>query len=443
MSTQVELYGPVGEAVRTVAPKVETDPVGIYMATLSLWSAAISGTVTVEGRAPLVWSALVAKTGRGKGTALRAAKHIAGPGIGRFLDTHTASGLTSGASLVNALYEAQENSSETEHGTDVRLFVEEEEWQETLRRVKRDPSFTGKLRLAWDGSVLRNTTKEGPQEVRDPRMVMHTHCTPSDWNKYVSADEAAGGSYNRILPVILGSAHLIRKRSALPHVDPFSEAYAWATVKPRVMVMDAWAEDLYYVIRRYASILSESLPEVEAAMIQRTAEQTLRVAACLAAADMTEVITEDILLAAFSLVRRSVRDVLVLTRGQATAAKAPVRTLEEKVRERIASLGGKASSSDLLPFLRVSKAAVEAIPGIVMSQARNGKQGRPVTFYSFREKQEPAEPTAERPKAVAAATRPTPKQVTVRIPAHETTNVVRRQAAPVAVETDNPFAALV
>jgi hypothetical protein len=38
--------------------------------------------------------------------------------------------------------------------------------------------------------------------------------------------------------------------------------------------------------------------------------------------------------------------------------KAPMRTLEEKVRERIASLGGRASSSDLLPFLRVSKAAV-------------------------------------------------------------------------------------
>ncbi|MFJ5528224.1 hypothetical protein [Streptomyces sp. NPDC093261] len=71
--------------------------------------------------------------------------------------------------------------------------------------------------------------------------------------------------------------------------------------------MDAWAEDLFYVIRRYGSILSESLPEVEAAMIQRTAEQALRVAACLAAADMTEVITEDILLAAFSLGRRSVR----------------------------------------------------------------------------------------------------------------------------------------
>ncbi|MFE4716230.1 hypothetical protein ACFRLW_07235 [Streptomyces sp. NPDC056728] len=438
MSTQVEMYGAIGEAVRTVAPEVETDPVGIYMATLSLWSAAISGTVTVEGRAPLVWSSLVAKTGRGKGTALRAAKHIAGPGIGRFLHTHTASGLTSGASLVNALYEAQENSSETEHGTDVRMFVEEEEWQETLRRVKRDPSFTGKLRLAWDGAALRNMTKEGPQEVREPRMVFHAHCTPSDWNKYVSADEAAGGSYNRILPVILGSAHLIRKRSALPAVDPFSEAYAWATAKRRVMVMDAWAEDLYYVIRRYGSILAESLPEVEAAMIQRTAEQTLRVAACLAAADMTEVVTEDILLAAFSLVRRSVRDVLALTRGKATAIKAPVRTLEEKVRERIASLGGKASSSDLLPFLRVSKAAVEAIPGIVMSQARNGKQGRPVTFYSFEEKQRPANSESGTQHAasprVAAAVKTTPKRITVRIPA---------QAVLVSVQADNPFAALI
>ncbi|MET8094842.1 hypothetical protein ABZV29_00005 [Streptomyces sp. NPDC005236] len=176
-------------------------------------------------------------------------------------------------------------------------------------------------------------------------------------------------------------------------------------------------------------------------MIQRTAEQTLRVAGCLAAADMTEVITEDILLAAFSLVRRSVRDVLVLTRGQATAAKAPVRTLEEKVRERIASLGGKASSSDLLPFLRVSKAAVEAIPGIVMTQARSGKQGRPVTFYSFdrahavstlASAESDARPVVTR---AVAATKATPKRVTVRIPA--------QAAAPVAVQTDNPFASLI
>ena len=110
------------------------------------------------------------------------------------------------------------------------------------------------------------------------------------------------------------------------------------------------------------------------------------------------------------------------------------------MRERIASLGGKASSSDLLPFLRVSKAAVEALPGLVMTQARNGKQGRPVTFYSFDHAHAVSTPTSAesdaRPVAAraVAATKATPKRVTVRIPA---------QAAPVAVQTDNPFAALI
>ncbi|MFK0216994.1 hypothetical protein ACIQWN_02265 [Streptomyces vinaceus] len=203
MSTPV-LYGPIGRAVRTTSPYVETDALGMYVAALSMWSAAIGGTVKVSSRGNarpvLLWSALVAGTGRGKGTALRGAQHALGPALGRFLATHTTSGITSGAALVNVLYEQQEATAETEAGTDRRLLVCEEEWSEVLRRVKRDASFTTKLRTAWDGATLRNTTKEGPQEVKAPAMVLHAHVTPSDWQRYVGASEGAGGSYNRILP---------------------------------------------------------------------------------------------------------------------------------------------------------------------------------------------------------------------------------------------------
>ncbi len=110
------------------------------MAALSMWSAAVCGTVKVSSRGNarpvLLWSALVAGTGRGKGTALRAAH------------------------------------------------------------------------------------KEEAQEVRDPAIVLHCHVTPSDWTKYVGESEAAGGSYNRILPFLLGSVPMLDDdRVSLPKVD--------------------------------------------------------------------------------------------------------------------------------------------------------------------------------------------------------------------------------
>ena len=43
MSTPV-LFGPIGRAVRKIAPFLEADPLGVYVAALSFWSAAIGGT---------------------------------------------------------------------------------------------------------------------------------------------------------------------------------------------------------------------------------------------------------------------------------------------------------------------------------------------------------------------------------------------------------------
>jgi hypothetical protein len=55
---------------------------------------------------------------------------------------------------------------------------------------------------------------------------------------------------------------------------------------------------MWRVVRRYARILGETLPEGQAVFIERTAEQTLRVAACLAASESSETITEEMLSAA-------------------------------------------------------------------------------------------------------------------------------------------------
>jgi hypothetical protein len=392
MSTPV-LYGPIGRAVQRIAPYLEADALGVYVAALSMWSAAIGGTVKVSSRGSarpvLLWSALVAGTGRGKGTALRAAQHLLDPALGRFLATHTTSGITSGASLVNHLWEQQEATTETERGRDVRALVVEEEWTEILKRVKRDPSFTTKLRAAWDGTTLRNTTKEEAQEVRDPAMVLHSHITPSDWERYVGQSDAAGGSYNRILPFLLGSVPMLDDdRVSLPKVDgsDLADAYAWATVRPRVLTLSETARPLWRIVRRYARILGETLPEAQAVFIERTAEQTLRVAGCLAAAECSETITGEMLAAAFTLVRRSVQDAVRISRGaDAPKAKRQPARLADKVRARIELHGGRATSSQILPYVGASADEVKALPEIIVTVERSGKTGRPATVFTLRD----------------------------------------------------------
>ncbi|APU40560.1 DUF3987 domain-containing protein [Streptomyces sp. TN58] len=444
------LYGPIGRAVRKITPFLETDPLGVYVAALSMWSAAIGGTVKVSSRGSrrpvLVWSALCAGTGRGKGTALRAAIQVLDGSLGRFLATHTTSGITSGASLVNHLWEQQEATAETEHGRDVRALVVEEEWTEVLKRVKRDPSFTTKLRAAWDGATVRNTTKDEAQEVRDPAMVLHSHITPSDWAKYVGESEAAGGSYNRILPFLLGSVPMLDDdRISLPKVDgsELSDAYGWATARPRVITLSEDARPLWRIVRRYARILGETLPEAQAVFIERTAEQTLRVAACLAASECSETVTEEILSAAFTLVRRSVQDAVRITKGaNAPKMKRQPLSLTEKVRARIELHGGQATSSQILPYVGATAEEVKALPGIVVTVDRSGKTGRPATVFTL-----PGDSSGDAVPQPASAEReenraPVVRLDTYRPAAKQAKELVPANRPAVPVLASNPFRAL-
>ncbi|MEU8588182.1 DUF3987 domain-containing protein [Streptomyces sp. NPDC048664] len=303
-----------------------------------------------------------------------------------------------------------------------------EEWSEVLRRVKRDPSFTTKLRTAWDGATLRNTTKDEAQEVRDPAMALHCPVTPSDWAKYVGKSEAAGGSYNRILPFLLGSVPLLNDdRVSLPEVDgrELADPYGWAKARPRVITLAEDARSLGRIVRRYARIPGETLPEGQAVFIERTAEQTLRVAACLAASECSDAVTEEVLSAAFSLVRRSVQDAIRITKGAASPkVKRQPLSLEDKVRARIEMHGGRATSSQVLPYVGATASEVKQLPGIVVTVERSGKSGRPATVFTIRgdssgdsapqpasAEREENRATVVRLDAYRPAPKPTPKPV--------------------------------
>ncbi|WP_367132480.1 MULTISPECIES: DUF3987 domain-containing protein [Streptomyces] len=452
MSTPV-LYGPIGAGVRQVAPFVETDPLGIYVAALSMWSAAISGTVKVgsqgSARPVVVWSALVGKSSRGKGKAKRAAKHIVDKALGRFLATHTTASLTSGAALVNHLWQKQDATKDSEQGRDTRTLLLEEEWSETLKAA--DKRYRTKLRVAWDGGTLDNTTKNDPQVVRDPALVLHAHITHSDLDQYVlkNKTQAGGGSYNRILFFLLNTVPMMDDDDIpFPPVDgdALYHAYKWATAERRTISLAPEAKPLWRKIRRYSRILNESLPEGEGGYIERTAEQTLRIAACLAASECSELITEDILFAAFTLVRRSVQDVMRLVRAGAQGeVKRLPRSLMDKVRDRIEMYGGKATSSELLPYVNASAAEVRALPGVIVGREAQGNGGRPAIVYRLADAQpapapapqaaapeedSPARPAAPAPRPRARAATPAPKK-----PAAQ-------PAKPTPARPENPFLAV-
>ncbi|WP_241838102.1 hypothetical protein [Streptomyces sp. CB03234] len=119
--------------------------------------------------------------------------------------------------------------------------------------------------------------------------------------------------------------------------------------------------------------------------IERTAEQTLRVAACLAASECSEHITEEMLSAAFTLVRRSVQDAVRITKGATSPmVKRQPLSLADKVRARIELHGGRATSSQVLPYVGATASEVKALPEIVVTVERSGKTGRPATVFTLR-----------------------------------------------------------
>lgn len=457
MSTPV-FYGPIGAGVRTVAPYVETDPLGIYVAALSMWSAAISGTVKIQAQGSIrplvVWSALVGKSSRGKGKAKRAAEHIVDKALGRFLAAHTTASLTSGASLVNHLWQKQDATKDTEQGRDIRTLLLEEEWSETLKAA--DKRYPTKLRVAWDGGTLDNGTKQDPQEVKNPDLVLHAHITNSDFAQYIlkNKTQAGGGSYNRILFFHLNTVPMMDDDDIpLPPVngDALFRAYKWATAERRTITLTPEAKPLWRKIRRYTRILNESLPEAEAGYVERTAEQTLRVAACLAASECSELITEERLNAAFTLVRRSVQDVMRLVRAgvEGTVRRQP-RTLMDRVRDRIELYGGMVTGTQLLPYVKATAEQVKALPGMKAIVLRDGKNGRPATYYTFNDEiaeslqQQTKEPPAPQPAAPAKKKPPAPvgKVAAHRSAARPKPEPARPAPASQPRVVENPFLAL-
>lgn len=337
-------YGPIGDAVIAAEPHTEADPVGIYAAILALWSASINGSVTMDnGRPVVVWTVLTGESALGrKGTAKRVASKMLEQSIGKFLDSRTEGGVSSGPSLTQLLYEYQEETMGTEGGTDTRMVVVDEEWSENLKRQTRCPTFASKLRQCWDGATIRHTTTRISMTVETPRLGFHAHITPGEWSEYVKPRDAKGGSFNRLLPVMVeGSKVLSYNHTELyPEIAGLSEAYDWARRTPRRISLSKDAGRRFDELRVQFLHKMADMPPHLRCYVERTPEQIVRVAAVLTATECRTTISRSAIDAAWAFVQYSMRSVEKLVRDDPKMSVKAVKTLPELVREILVRHGG-------------------------------------------------------------------------------------------------------
>ncbi|WP_326827438.1 DUF3987 domain-containing protein [Streptomyces sp. NBC_01751] len=388
-------YGPMGKIVKEAMPTSEADPIGVWAAGLSLYSAAISRTVRLDNRRPVVvWTVLAGRSAIGrKGYALNTATAILGKTkIGGFIHTRRRDGIANGPTLVDTLSKLELETVGQDGGIDGRAIVVEEEWAAVLKDQKRCSKFSTLFRLAWDGKPISNRTKkDGLQSVAQPLLGFHAHITPGEWGKYVSSSEALGGSYNRLLPVLVERSKMLpyNNKPKVPDTAAIQEAFEWATEESRVMSFTREAGERYDEIRAEVEAKMAELPELLASYMERAAEQVQRVAAVLAATEMSEDISKEAVEAAWAFVSYSMASVEKLVKDAATdgGSPKPMKSPEELIRDVLKRHGGDAPSSALLRALwgRMNAAgikdAVADMDDVEMITEKSKGRGAPKTIY--------------------------------------------------------------
>jgi hypothetical protein len=227
--------------------------------------------------------------------------------------------------------------------------------------------------------------------VHEPRLGFHAHITPGEWTEYVKPRDAKGGSFNRLLPVIVQGSKVLPygHKERYPEIAGLSDAYDWARKTPRRMTLSKDAARKYDELR--AAFLDKmlELPADLRCYVERTPEQIIRVAAVLTASEMRTTITRAAITAAWAFVQYSMRSTEKLVRGDDSSSRGrTTKPLPELIREILRDEGGEASSSRMLRRLGVRatatslRAAVESMEDVetVRGKSETGR-GRPPMIY--------------------------------------------------------------
>ncbi|MBT2401062.1 DUF3987 domain-containing protein [Streptomyces sp. ISL-100] len=389
--------GRLGAVVSSLAPHVEWSPVGLLGGLLCAFSAMLPDTRVQRGSGsmPLMLHVLLCGgTGEGKGQSWGIAEAVARDANRTFMSGNVIHGVVGGAGLIQAVADCGEHA-----------LIVDTEYARVLRAGRRQANLSQVLRDLWDGAPVATSRAKDPVQVDAPRVAIMGHITPEEFQANLSGTDRDGGSYNRLLTLPVSQVRWLSERERMPaHLIPEAgELFARAVRFGQRVGTVTLAEDAYDVADTIRHDLLSKARESEdlKPFAARCNEQVRRIAALFALFDMRTEITPDDLHAAASLITHAMDTVETIATGSGskTSKRQPL-SLTEKVRARLELFGGSARSSQLLPYVGASAAEVKALPGIVVTEERQGV-GRPAVVFSLADdsSRDAACPEPEKPAA--------------------------------------------
>ncbi|WP_189316036.1 DUF3987 domain-containing protein [Streptomyces brasiliensis] len=317
-------------------------------------------------------------TGEGMGQSWGIAEAIAKDANRTFMSGNVIHGVVGGAGLIQAVADCGEHA-----------LIIDTEYAHVLRAGRRQANLSQLLRDLWDGAPVATSRAKDPVRVDAPRVAIMGHITPEEFSANLSGTDRDGGSYNRLLTLPVSQIRWLSERERMPaHLIPAAgEQFARAVRFGQRVGTIALAEDAYDVADMIRHDLLSKARESEdlKPFAARCNEQVRRIAALLALFDLRSQITSDDLHAAASLVTYAMDTVETIATGSGSKpSKRQPLSLADKVGAGIELHGGRTTSSQVLPFVGATAAAVRALPEVVVTVERSGRTGRPVTVFTLR-----------------------------------------------------------
>ena len=311
------LHGLAGDVVRLLNPHTEADPVGVLVQFLTAFGNIIGSNpyyqVESDRHRANLFSVHVGASAKGrKGTAggrVRAVTRLADE---TWSDERTASGLSSGEGLINAVrdqvlkWDAKAKQFETvDPGiVDKRLMITEPEFAGALSAMERHGNtLSPVIRNAWDGQKLQTLTKASPLKATEAHISIIAHITEEETRARLTRTEIANGFANRFLFCCVKRSKLLPHGGALPEAElvglarRVKTAVEFARQVGRVGMTaeaaEAWAA-------AYPELSAER-PGLVGAIIARAEAQVIRLSLVFALLDMRDTIAPEHLEAAMAV----------------------------------------------------------------------------------------------------------------------------------------------
>lgn len=281
------LQGTVGEIIDVVKDYTEAHEAAILAHLLARFGATV-------GNSPHVFAAntkhparisplIVGKTSVGaKGTSAGVANALMNRAENSGADAlRCISGLSSGEGLIEAVRDERGDNPDAKNFdegiTDKRLLVEEPEFASTLTVMDRQGNILSRiLREAWDGGILRTTTRN-PLTATGAHISVVGHVTPGELRIRMSDAQVDGGTMNRFLPIASRRTKLLPDGGNIPKevldwggkvlAKRVKEAKQVGRVERTSAAEALWHKE-YRVLRRerpdgpVAKILARAVPQV-------------------------------------------------------------------------------------------------------------------------------------------------------------------------------------